>query len=208
MQGVGASQVALVVKNSPASAGDIKDMGLTGKILWRRAWQPSPVFLLGESHGERSLMGYSPWGCKESDMNEWLSTAAHIVIWLCLYRLWASLVPQMVKNLKQCRSGFDLWVRKILWRREWLPAPVFLPGEFPGQRSLVDCSPRGHRVGCNWVTNTQYTLPIKETILNFYRLGWLTWQITTMKKFTPWSYHDDYWNNQGNNYKRVLQRRA
>ena len=32
-----------------------------------REWQPSPVFLLGESHGKWSLAGYSPWGCKESD---------------------------------------------------------------------------------------------------------------------------------------------
>ena len=35
------------------------------------------------------------------------------------------------------RPGFDSWVRKIPWRREWLPAPVFLPGEFRGQKSLV-----------------------------------------------------------------------
>ena len=41
-----------------------------GKIPWRRAWQPPPVFLPGESHGHRSLVGYSPWGCKESDMTE------------------------------------------------------------------------------------------------------------------------------------------
>ena len=33
-----------------------------GKILWRREWQPTPVFLPGESHGQRSLDGYSPWG--------------------------------------------------------------------------------------------------------------------------------------------------
>ena len=38
------------------------------KIPWRRKWQPTPVFLPGESHGQRSLAGYSPWGCKESDM--------------------------------------------------------------------------------------------------------------------------------------------
>ena len=38
-----------------------------GKIPWRRAWQPSPVFLPGESHRQRSLAGYSPWGHKESD---------------------------------------------------------------------------------------------------------------------------------------------
>ena len=43
------------------------------KIPWRRKWQPTPVFLPGESHGQRSLEGYSPWGCKESDTTEWLT---------------------------------------------------------------------------------------------------------------------------------------
>ena len=36
-------------------------------------WQPTPVFLPGESHGQRSLVGYNPWGCKESDTTERLS---------------------------------------------------------------------------------------------------------------------------------------
>ena len=40
------------------------------KILWRRKWQPTPVFLPGESHGQRSLVGYSPWGRKESETSE------------------------------------------------------------------------------------------------------------------------------------------
>ena len=40
------------------------------KILWRRKWQPTPVLLPGKSHGWRSLVGYSPWGRKESDMTE------------------------------------------------------------------------------------------------------------------------------------------
>ena len=48
-----------------------------GKIPWRRAWQPTPVFLPGESHGQRSLVGCSPWGCKESDTTQPLSTAQH-----------------------------------------------------------------------------------------------------------------------------------
>ena len=39
--------------------------------------------------------------------------------------------------------GFDLWVGKIPWRREWLPTPVFCPGEFHGQKSLADYSPQG-----------------------------------------------------------------
>ena len=39
---------------------------------WRRQWQPTPALLPGKSHGQRSLVGYSPWGHKESDMTEWL----------------------------------------------------------------------------------------------------------------------------------------
>ena len=42
---------------------------LVEKIFWRRKWQPTPVFLPGESHWQRSLMGCSPRGCKESDTN-------------------------------------------------------------------------------------------------------------------------------------------
>ena len=55
-----ASQVALVVKNQPASAGDIMRLRFNpwvGKIFWRRRWQPTPVFLPGESHRQRSLGG-------------------------------------------------------------------------------------------------------------------------------------------------------
>ena len=44
-----------------------------GKIPWRRDWQPIPVFLPGEFHGQRSLASCSPWGCKESDMTEQLT---------------------------------------------------------------------------------------------------------------------------------------
>ena len=40
------------------------------KIPWKKKWQPTPVFLPGESHGQRSLVGYSPWGHKESDTTE------------------------------------------------------------------------------------------------------------------------------------------
>ena len=43
------------------------------KIPWRREWQPTPVILPGEFHGQRSLVGYSPWGHKESDMTERLT---------------------------------------------------------------------------------------------------------------------------------------
>ena len=57
-------QVAPVVKNPPANAGRPKRPGFdpwVGKIPWRRKWQPTPVFLPGKSHGQRSLMGCSPY---------------------------------------------------------------------------------------------------------------------------------------------------
>ena len=41
-----------------------------GKIPWRRKWQPTPVFLSGKSHGQRSLVGYSPQRCKELDITQ------------------------------------------------------------------------------------------------------------------------------------------
>ena len=51
-----------------ANAGDVDLIpGLGTSIPWRRKWQPTPVFLPGESHGQRSLVGYSPEGCKELD---------------------------------------------------------------------------------------------------------------------------------------------
>ena len=57
-----------------------------GKIPWRRAWQPTPVFLPGESHGQRSLVGYSPWGRRVG--LKWLSTHVreghlYLSLWVC-----------------------------------------------------------------------------------------------------------------------------
>ena len=49
--------------NEPANAGDIRDPSVR-KIPWRRAWQPTPVFLPGEFLGQRSLTGYSSQGCR------------------------------------------------------------------------------------------------------------------------------------------------
>ena len=64
---VGASQVALVVKNPPAMQEPQETW--VGKVSWRRAWQPTPVFLPGESRGQRNLVGYSPWAHTTVDYN-------------------------------------------------------------------------------------------------------------------------------------------
>ena len=65
-----------VIKNLPANAGDRDSIPWVGKIPWRREQQLTPVFLPEKFHGQRNLGGYSPRGCKESDMTEQLSMDA------------------------------------------------------------------------------------------------------------------------------------
>ena len=60
----------------------------------------------------------------------------YIYIYIYIYVYGASLMSQLWRICLQCRTGFDPWVRKILWGTEWIPIPVFFPGEFHGQRSL------------------------------------------------------------------------
>ena len=57
------------------------------KITWRRKWQPTPVLLPEKFHGLRSLVGYSPWGRKESDMTEQLHFFCPTYIFFALYSL-------------------------------------------------------------------------------------------------------------------------
>ena len=59
-------------KESACKVGDLHSCWV-GKILWSRKWPLTPVFLSGESHRQRSLLGYSPWGCKEWDTTEQLA---------------------------------------------------------------------------------------------------------------------------------------
>ena len=70
---------------------------------------------------QRNLAGYSPWGRKESDTTERLSTSGRELA--CQFR-------------RHKRQGFDPWVWKIPWKKAWQPTPVFLPGESHGQRNL------------------------------------------------------------------------
>ena len=70
-------------KVSGYNVGDLGSIPGSGRSPDPEYWSGLPVFLPGESHGRRSLVGYSPWGCKESDMTEWL----HLHLVLTTYRL-------------------------------------------------------------------------------------------------------------------------
>ena len=87
------------------SAGDAGDMGM---ILgrddpWKKAWQPTPVFLPGESHGQRGLAVYSPWGHKSQTQLSESTLRGNILLWSQLYA-----------SLKMTKSQ--------IWRAgQWLP---------------------------------------------------------------------------------------
>ena len=62
-------------KESTCNAGDLGFHPWVGKIPWRSAWQPTPIFLPGKSHGQRSLAGYNPWVTKNQTQLKQLSTS-------------------------------------------------------------------------------------------------------------------------------------
>ena len=76
-----ASLVAQDGKEYACNAGELSS--IHGKIPWRREWLPTPVFLPGQFHGQRSLVGYSPWGRKELDTAERL-TCGNLIFNLCV----------------------------------------------------------------------------------------------------------------------------
>ena len=75
-------------KESACNGGDGFDPWVR-KIPWRREWLPIPVFLPREFHGQKSLVGYRPWGCKESDTTEQLKHHMSFYMGLEYPRIWA-----------------------------------------------------------------------------------------------------------------------
>ena len=86
------------------------------KIPWRRKWQPTPVFLPGESHGQRSLAGDSPWGHKESDTTE-VTEHAHTPL---LWGLWASLSSSCAKEINNVLLFFSVLFSLPLSNPVWV----------------------------------------------------------------------------------------
>ena len=90
-----------VVKNLPASVGDTGDSDsiCVGKMPWRRKWQPSPVFLPGESHGERSLEGYSP--CGHRVRHDWANEHAPIHVIIAIWHIQSAMRKQVTSTFSE-----------------------------------------------------------------------------------------------------------
>ena len=152
-------------KESAANAGDAGDTDLipgSGRFPWRRAWQPPPVFLPGESQGQKSLAGFSPWDCRVRQVR---SDRAHTCMYSRVHMSitispfipplpsLASLVVQMVKHLPATREtqvrslGQEDPLEKemathssmLAWKIPWMEEPgglQSLPSLFPGNHKF------------------------------------------------------------------------
>ena len=123
-----------------------------GKIPWRRARQPTPVFLPGESQGQRSLAGYGPWGCKESDMTSQprdRTQVSHIAG--RFFTIWA------------IREAQDSFSRESSWPGNRTRVSCIAGGFFTGWATRE--AQRGRGSGINWrlgLTCTHYCIKNNE----------------------------------------------
>ena len=95
-----------------------------GKTHWRRKWQPTLVFFPGESHGQRSLVGYSSWGCRVG--HSWHDLAQHHYFWdwQQLHVLFPPLYPKSFSSNLKTILGTSLVVQ---WLRLCLPMQGSIP---------------------------------------------------------------------------------
>ena len=95
---------------------------------WRRKWQPTPVFLPGESQGRRSLVGCRLWGRTELDTTKVTKQQQQQAVKDGVSHRWKPWQRLLHKKIRK-------------WRRKWQPTRIFLPGESHRQRNLVGYSP-------------------------------------------------------------------
>ena len=128
------------------------------KILWRRNWQPTPVFLPGKSRGQRSLKGYSPWGLNESDTTKWLHFPIQGTHMCSEARaVFLSSVSHLTKLLNPRRRSWDSSIYSWLVTTtndngDWWSAPQVEAVFWGWARNLWDLMPTLDRVSeFNWL---------------------------------------------------------
>ena len=140
---------------------------------WSRKQQPTPVLLPGESHGQRGLVGYSPWGHKESDTTEHTHT-----------QRWMRVKVKVVQSSTLCNPK-DYTIHGILqaWILEWVAFPFSRGSSQPRNRTRVSCIAGGFfpKWGIRWIQEVLYKSAdvkieikkrdhiMKTTLLNIYK---------------------------------------
>ena len=102
-------------------------------------WQPTPVFLPGESHGQRSLVGYSPWGRKKLDTTEWLTHTVIRTVWYYAKR------DKQVKGGKKGSEIEEHLLRRLIHNKDnyWKTVEMYIVF------SVDNTKPIGHLTGKN-----------------------------------------------------------
>ena len=140
-------------------------LSLFAFMHWRRKWQPTSVFLPGESQGRGSVVGCRLWGPTESDTTEVTEQqqqtwrAPQYGTWYTLPHVAGAYLGLLLREVISSSSSSTDQERgrasgrkpRVIiqgssvacWRRKWQLTPVFLPGESQGRRSLVGCRLQG-----------------------------------------------------------------
>ena len=152
-----------MVKNSSAKAGDVRDTGLIpGLGRSPRRGNGNPEYFFGkiawtEDPGRLQSIG---WQRVRHDWSELAHT--HVCEHLCGFFRWLS-GKEFICQYRRCR--FDPWVGRISWSRKWQLTPLFLPGKFHGQRSLVGYNPWAHeRVRHDWAAKQHENISVHKSL--------------------------------------------
>ena len=109
-------------------------------LKWLYSFEPL-IWGITQTRGHLSVN--CTWLCFSCSYNSFVRPCFHVGESSGPNSFWTSLVAQMVKNLPEMQEAWVDPLEMIPWRKEWQPIPVFLPGEYPGQRSLAGYSPWG-----------------------------------------------------------------
>ena len=164
-------------KEPACKEGDWGSIPGFGKILWRREWQSTPVFLPGEFYGQRSLAGYSPWGRKESDRTErvTLTFFGKIMTESVIRTYYLRIHPSGILNILSWRN-----LRHSRCRKTFLTFPEaglkFLTWQVPSlhrrKQARLSSKKRGHREKPEWAGLAQFPqfTPLTSPPLSYHIL--------------------------------------
>ena len=132
----------------------------------RRQWHPTPVLLCGKSHGQRSLVCYSPWGHEEADMSDWLSTHP------CMYELnlfspvnlgYVNLIIRSTKDLRR-KEKFSSSTSTTEWKKSLILENVLIR-----QFLVCDSVKTLHSVSKPWAVLRNYSVSVRGRLrLEYY----------------------------------------
>ena len=144
-----------------------------GKILWSRKWQPTLVFLVTKFHGQSRLVGYSPWGCKESDKTEHTHTHVHVAVSISSVQFSRSVVPDSATPWITARQAFLSITnsRSSLTHVHWV-SDAIQPSHPLSSPSPPVPNPSQHQGLFQWVNSSHEVAKVLEFQLQHQSFQW------------------------------------